>query len=233
MLQRINDASVSRVETVNAFMRGVYLWMTIGLGVTAACSYFALTSQAVIRTMITSPMLFLGLLIGEMVLAIWLLRSVHTMSSGKATGIFLAYTALSGVTLAPILLMYTSASVFQAFLTTAGMFGAMTLYGLFTKRDLTGLGSFLLMGLFGIVIAMIVNMFIQSSRMTMVISMLGVVIFAGLTAWDTQKLRVMGESAPMDDATALRRGTILGALTLYLDFINLFLMLLRLIGDRR
>ena len=109
----------------------------------------------------------------------------------------------------------------------------MTLYGLFTKRDLTGLGSFLLMGLFGIVIAMIVNMFIQSSRMTMVISMLGVVIFAGLTAWDTQKLRVMGESAPMDDATALRRGTILGALTLYLDFINLFLMLLRLIGDRR
>ena len=233
MLQRINDASVSRVETVNAFMRGVYLWMTIGLGVTAACSYFALTSQAVIRTMITSPMLFLGLLIGEMVLAIWLLRSVHTMSSGKATGIFLAYTALSGVTLAPILLMYTSASVFQAFLTTAGMFGAMTLYGLFTKRDLTGLGSFLLMGLFGRVIAMIVNMFIQSSRMTMVISMLGVVIFAGLTAWDTQKLRVMGESAPMDDATALRRGTILGALTLYLDFINLFLMLLRLIGDRR
>ncbi|HKK33722.1 MAG TPA: Bax inhibitor-1/YccA family protein, partial [Desulfomicrobiaceae bacterium] len=143
------------------------------------------------------------------------------------------YSAMNGATLSAVLLAYTGASVFSTFLVCAGMFGAMSVYGMTTKKDLTSMGSFLFMGLIGIIIASVVNIFLQSPAMHFVISGVGVLIFTGLTAYDTQKLKAMGESAPMDDATAVRRGTILGALTLYLDFINLFLMLLRFMGQGR
>lgn len=125
-----------------------------------------------------------------------------------------------GAFLSSVLLVYTGASVMSTFVTCAAMFGGMSIYGTVTKRDLTGMGSFMMMGLFGLIIAMIVNIFLQSSAMTFVISALGVVIFTGLTAYDTQKIRVFGENAPLDDATAIRRGALLGALTLYLDFIK-------------
>jgi hypothetical protein len=128
---------------------------------------------------------------------------------------------------------YTASSIFNTFIVTAGMFAALSFYGLTTKRDLTGMGSFLMMGLFGIIIASIVNFFMHSSAMEFVISIIGVVIFAGLTAYDSQKLQAMGENAPMDDQVAIRRGTILGALSLYLDFINLFLFLIRFMGVTR
>ena len=143
------------------------------------------------------------------------------------------YAALMGIFLGPVLLVYTHSSVTQAFVVTAGMFGGMSLYGTVTKRDLTGMGNFLMMGLFGIIIASIVNIFLASSMMDFVISCIGVLIFTGLTAYDTQKLRAFGMNAPVDDATAMRRGALLGALELYLDFINLFLMLLRLFGGNR
>lgn len=131
-----------------------------------------------------------------------------------------------------MLLVYSGASVARAFMVTAGMFGGMSVFGMVTKRDLSGMGSFLMMGLWGIILASIVNIFLKSTQMDFVISVVGVIVFTGLTAWDTQKLRQMGETAPIEDSVAIRRGAILGALSLYLDFINLFLMLLRLFGNR-
>jgi FtsH-binding integral membrane protein len=155
------------------------------------------------------------------------------MSAGTATTLFMVYSALNGVVLSSVLIVYATASVFQAFVTAAAMFGAMTVYGMTTKRDLTSMGSFMFMGLIGILIASVVNIFLGSSMMELVISAIGVIVFTGLTAYDSQQLRQMGETAPMDDPVAIRRGTILGALRLYLDFINLFLMLLRLFGGAR
>jgi hypothetical protein len=129
--------------------------------------------------------------------------------------------------------VYTEASITKTFIITAGMFGGMSLFGMTTKKDLTGIGSFCIMGLWGLILAMIVNIFMKSSAMDFVISIIGVIVFVGLTAFDTQKLKQMGETAPLDDAVAMRRGALLGAITLYLDFINLFLYLLRLFGERK
>ncbi len=233
MFQRPTDVITSRAEVVNAFMRGVYLWMTIGLAVTAFCAYLTLNNETVFRFVFANSMVYIGLLVAEVALVFVISAAIHKLSGAAATGLFLLYSALNGVTLSALMAIYTSQSVFQAFLTAAGMFGAVSVYGMVTKRDLTGMGSFMMMGLFGLIIAMVVNMFLGSSTLSLGISILGVVIFLGLTAFDTQYLRNMGESAPMDDGTAIQRGTILGALKLYLDFINIFLFLLRLMGDRR
>jgi len=234
MFERPTDViTSSRAEVTNAFMRGVYLWMCIGLAVTAAFAYATLTIPALARIVFYSQYTFYGLLIAEVLLVIALSAAINKMSPSAATGMFILYSAMNGMTLSAVLLIYTEQSVFNAFLTAAGMFGAMSVYGLVTKRDLTSMGSFMMMGLFGIVIAMVINIFIGSSALQLGISILGVFIFLGLTAYDTQALRNMGETAPMDDAVAIRRGTILGALKLYLDFINIFIMLLRIFGDRR
>ena len=234
MFERPTDViTSSRAEITNAFMRGVYLWMCIGLAVTAVLAFATLSFAPLANFVFASQYTFYGLLIAEVLLVIALSAAIHKLSAFAATGMFILYSALNGMTLSAILLVYTQQSVFSAFLTTAGMFGAMSIYGLVTKRDLTGMGSFMMMGLFGIIIAMVVNMFVGSSMLDLGISILGVFIFLGLTAYDTQSLRNMGESAPMDDALAIRRGTIIGALKLYLDFINIFIMLLRIFGDRR
>lgn len=225
--------TASRAAVTNAFMRGVYLWMAVGLAVTAFFAYATVSVPALTSLVFSNQYVFFGLLIGEVVLVFALSATIHKLSSFAATGMFVLYSVLNGLTLSVLLLVYTQQSIFTAFLTTAGMFGAMSLYGLVTKRDLTGMGSFMMMGLFGIIIAMVVNIFLGSSTLDMGISILGVFIFLGLTAYDTQALRNMGETAPMDDALAIRRGTIIGALKLYLDFINIFIMLLRLFGDRR
>ncbi|CAK7039588.1 MAG: Inner membrane protein YbhL [Desulfovibrio sp.] len=233
--------SSSRAEVTNAFMRGVYLWMAAGLAVTALFAYgvlgfsplFNLFFVETARGFAVNKPVFYGVMIAEVLLVIALSAAINKLSGMAATAMFMLYSALNGMTLSLILLVYTQQSVLAAFLSAAGMFGAMSVYGLVTKRDLTSMGSFMTMGLFGIVIAMVVNLFLGSSLMSMVISAIGVIVFLGLTAYDTQALRNMGESAPMDDATAIRRGTIMGALKLYLDFINIFLMLLRLFGDRR
>lgn len=223
----------TRASVLNAFMVGVYNWMFLGLALTAAASYVTLSSPAIFRTVFGNPMLFFGLVIAELGLVIALSAAIHRLSAATASGLFFLYSALNGVTISGVVAMYTMGSVVQAFGVSAAMFGAMSLYGVTTRKDLTSWGSFLFMGLIGIIIASVVNMFIGSSMTNTIISVIGVIVFTGLTAYDSQKIKMMGESAPMDDAVAIRRGTILGALTLYLDFINLFLMLLRLFGSRR
>ena len=227
---RSMQTTQARSEVVNAFMRGVYGWMSLGLLVTAAASVFVVSSPALTQVVFGNQLVFFGLIIAELALVVGLSAAINRLSAGTASGLFMLYSALNGVTLSAIFVVYAQATIFKAFLVTGGMFGAMSLYGLMTKRDLTGMGSFLFMGLIGIVIASLVNMFTKSAMADFIISCVGVLVFTGLTAYDTQKLKVMGEMAPADDATAVRRGTILGALTLYLDFINLFLMMLRLFG---
>ncbi|OLN29660.1 putative membrane protein [Desulfovibrio sp. DV] len=227
---RSMQTTQSRVEVVNAFMRGVYGWMSLGLLVTAAASVFVVSSPALMQTVFSNSIVFYGLIIAELALVVGLSAAINRLSAGTASALFMLYSALNGVTLSSIFIIYTQATIFKAFLVTGGMFGAMSLYGLMTKRDLTSLGSFMFMGLIGVIIASVVNIFTKSAMMDFIISCVGVLVFTGLTAYDTQKLKVMGDMAPADDATAVRRGTILGALTLYLDFINLFLMMLRLFG---
>ena len=234
MFQRSPDAVISaRADVTNTFMRGVYLWMAAGLAVTTVFAAIMLYTPAMWKLVFGNRIVFYGLIFAQLGLVFALSGMIHKLSGFAATGLFMLYSALNGITISAVMLVYTSQSVLTAFLTAAGMFGAMSIYGLVTKRDLTGMGSFMMMGLFGIIIAMVVNLFMESSKLDLAISFLGVFIFLGLTAYDTQALRNMGESAPLDDATAIRRGTIMGALKLYLDFINIFLLLLRLMGDRR
>lgn len=231
---------ISRVAITNAFLRSVYNWMALGLGLTAVIS-FALTYTSLNTFFFTSTgqitshgsIIGFGSIIAELVLVFVLSLRIQKLSAQAATTMFLVYSALNGISLSFVLYAYSVGSVVQAFITATGMFAAMSLYGLYTKRDLTGMGSLLTMGLFGLIIAMIVNMFLGSSQMDWIISIVGVLIFLGLTAYDTQFLKEMGESVPHDDVVAVRRGTIIGALRLYLDFINLFLMLLRLFGGNR
>ncbi len=230
---RDSTSSVSSISVASVFMRHVYQWMTVGLLVTAATAYFVATSPTLLSLIFGSSVGVIILAVAVIALPMALMGMISRLSAPAATAIFVIYSALMGAFLSSLLLVYTGTSVMQTFVTCAGMFAGMSLYGTVTKRDLTGMGSFMTMGLIGIFIAMIVNFFLASSMLTFVISILGVIIFTGLTAYDTQKLRQFGANAPLDDATAMRRGALLGALTLYLDFINLFLMLLRLIGDRR
>ncbi len=214
------------------FMQQVYLWMTVALGVTAVAAFFVASSPALLNIFFGNMIAQIVLIVAVFGMVFFLSAKIHTLSSSAATGFFLLYASLMGIMLAPIFMIYTSTSITQTFFVSAGMFAGMSIFGAVTKRDLTGFGSFLIMGLWGIILASIVNIFLESSMMSFVISVVGVIVFAGLTAYDTQKIKQMGESAPLDDAVAIRRGAILGALTLYLDFVNLFLMLLRLMGNR-
>lgn len=225
---------IGRVEITNAFLRSVYNWMAAGLALTAAIS-FALTYTSLSSFLFTQTGVYVGIacIITELALVFFISFRIQKLSAQTATLLFLFYSALNGISLSFVLIAYQVGSVATAFLTTTCMFGAMSLYGLYTKRDLTSMGSLLTMALIGLIIAMVVNFFLASSMMDFIISIAGVIIFMGLTAYDTQYLKEMGESAPHDDPVAIRRGVILGALKLYLDFINLFLMLLRLLGDRR
>ena len=223
----------ARIEAVNAFLRDVYGWMCLGLFVTAAAALFTVSSPALMQAVFGNQMLLIVLIVAELGLVIWLSAAINRLSTGTASLLFLAYSALNGVTLSAIFVVYSPTVIIKAFLISGGMFGAMSLYGLVAQKDLTSFGSFFFMGLVGIVIASVVNMFAKSAAIDFVISCVGVLVFLGLTAYDTQKLKIMGQVAPADAATAVRRGTILGALTLYLDFINLFLMLLRLFGSSR
>ena len=214
------------------FMVRVYNWMTAGLGITGFMAFYISSSPTMMNIIFGNPIMPIALIITQIGLVFWLATRVMQMSASKATGVFMFYAGLTGITFSAIFMAYTTASIFSTFLVTAGTFGAMSLYGYTTKKDLTSWGSFLFMGLIGIIIASLVNMFMQSSMMHMIITYAGVLIFVGLTAYDTQKIKEMNilgnEGTEEDTKEAIR-----GALTLYLDFINLFLMLLRLMGDRR
>ena len=218
---------------VNAFIRSVYNWMAIGLALTGFVAFYVSNSESAINLIFGNRMIFYGLIIGELALVFTLVARVAKMKASTATGLFVFYAALNGVTLSSIFLIYTRSSITSTFFICAATFAAASFYGMVTKRDLTSFGQFLFMGLIGIVIASVVNIFIKSSAMAMIISYIGVIVFVGLTVYDTQKLKVMAMSQPGDvDAGVVRKGAILGALTLYLDFINLFLMLLHILGNR-
>ena len=209
-----------------AFMAKVYRWMAAGLALSGLFAYATATSPGMVRVIFGNQLVFFGLIIAELVMVGFFSRVVRTASFGTAAAMFLAYCALSGITLASVLLVYTRESIATTFFITGGTFAAMSIYGTVTKRDLTSFGHFLFMGLIGVVIAMVVNMFVHSDALSFVLSCAGVVVFTGLTAYDTQKIRAYASAG--DDRLALH-----GALRLYLDFVNLFLMLLSFFGGRR
>jgi len=225
--------TMSRAQGLSAFMRGVYGWMSAGLALTAVVAMVTASSQAMMNLIFGNMMVLIILVVAQFGLVMGLSAAINRLSAGAATGMFMLYSALNGLTLAGIFVAYAGVTIASAFAVSAGMFLAMSVYGLITKRDLTSLGSFLFMGLIGMILASVVNIFVQSSMLAKILNYVGVLVFVGLTAYDTQRLKDMGEYAPMNDATALRRGSILGALTLYLDFINLFLMMLRIFGGNR
>jgi len=229
--------STDRTQTqviVNEFIRSVYNWMAIGLGLTGFIAFYVSNSPNMIRLIYGNQVLFFGLIIGELALVFYLSARVQKIQASTATALFILYAALNGATLSFIFLIYTSSSITSTFFICAATFVACSIYGMVTKRDLTSLGGFMAMGLIGIIIASVVNMFIRSSGMSLIISYIGVFVFVGLTAYDTQKLKNMALTQPAGlEAGVVRKGAIMGALALYLDFINLFLMLLRILGNRR
>lgn len=231
-MNELNPIYIRPAEQVvvrqNTLIRQVYAWMGAGLTVTAIMALVTLSSPAILNAIVGNRLLFFGLMIGELALVFVLSGAINRLSASTATLIFIAYSALNGVTLSVVALVYTANSIASTFVVTAGMFGAMSVYGYVTKRDLTSWGSFLFMGLIGVVIASVVNIFVGSSAVSWVISAISVIVFTGLTAYDTWKIKEMAAQG-----TEGRKPAILGALTLYLDFINLFLMLLRFTGSRR
>jgi FtsH-binding integral membrane protein len=210
-------------------LTGVASWLTFQMAVTtSATGAVALTPFG---ALIFSTAGMIGLLLGTFGLVMFISFRINHLNYTTALGLFMLYAGLLGVALAPIFLKYTGQSITRVFFISAATFGAMSLYGYTTKRDLGPIGSFLIMGMIGLFIASIVNIFMQSSMLSFAISAIGVLVFAGLTAYDTQKIKEMYDA--YDDSTIAGRKAVMGALSLYLDFINLFLMLLRLVGDRR
>ncbi|CNI41108.1 MULTISPECIES: Bax inhibitor-1/YccA family protein [Yersinia] len=231
---RSNGSIVERANSgIQAYMAQVYGWMTCGLLLTAVVAWYAANTPAVLNFIFSSQITFFGLIIAQLGLVFVISGMVNRLSGSMATSLFMLYSALTGLTLSSILIMYTGASIASTFIICAGMFGAMSVYGYTTKRDLSGMGSMLFMGLIGIVLASIVNIWLKSPALMWAVTYIGVLVFVGLTAYDTQKLKNMGAQLDSNDRDNFRKYSIVGALTLYLDFINLFLMLLRIFGNRR
>lgn len=232
-IDRLSVQDVKRPQALQrTLMQYVFLWMAAGLGITGLTSLLLFKNESLIYSLMSSKLLFYGLIIAEIVVVVYLSARISRMSFGMATALFCAYALLNGLTLSPIFLLYTSQSIAETFFITAGTFSVMAIYGYFTKRDLTRWGSLLFMALIGLIIAMVVNFFLRSGVMSLVISIAGVLIFVGLTAYDVQKIKNL--FADVDNANdEVKKIAVLGALTLYLDFINLFLYLLRLFGRRR
>lgn len=231
------QVSVERARTevlVNDFVRSVYNWMAIALALTGFVAFYVSNSPTLVRLVFGNPILLIALILGELGLVFYISGRIDKISAGTATSLFVIYSALTGVTLSFIFLVYTNTSIVSTFFICAGTFVGCSIYGWSTKKDLTSWGGFFMMGLIGIIIASLVNMFIRSSAMSMIISYIGVFVFVGLTAYDTQKIKKMAIAQPANlDGAVVRKGAILGALSLYLDFINLFLMFLRIFGRTR
>jgi FtsH-binding integral membrane protein len=220
---------VGAIDGLQAYMRAIYNTMAGGLAVTGMVAWLSYT-QGLYQRIAGTPLIWVALL-APLVMVIFLSMRIQKMSVSTARITYWSYAALMGVSLAGIFLMYAHDSIARVFFITAGTFGAMSFYGYTTKKDLTGWGSFLMMGLIGIIIASLVNIFLKSTMLQFVVSAAGVLIFVGLTAYDTQKIKALYAEADAEDTVGKK--VVMGALTLYLDFINLFLMLLRLFGNRR
>ncbi len=219
-----------RDERVGAFLSKVYGWMFVGLLITAVIAFAVASSPALIETLLLNRLLFWGLLFAQLGLVFYLSARVDKVAPATAAGLYVLYSAFVGVTSSVIFLVYTGASITQTFIITAGMFGATAVFGTVTKRSLAGMGQFLFMGLIGLILAMIVGFFWHSEALQFVISVVGVLVFTGLTAWDAQRLKQMAVALPDGRVGAY---AVVGALSLYLDFINLFFFLLRFTGNRR
>lgn len=212
-------------------MRKVYLWMTLALVITGITAYGVANSPGILRAIYENQMLFWILVIAEFALVIGVSAAINKLSLTTATLMFILYSVINGALMSYIFLAYTASSIATVFFITAGTFGAMTLIGYTTKTDLSSMGKFLFMALVGLVIATLVNLFIKSDGLTMILSYVGVLVFVGLTAWDSQKIKQMLLQAS-DAGESAQKLALLGALTLYLDFINLFIYLLRIFGKR-
>ena len=224
---------IESIPTVEAdFMQKVYLWMTFALTLTGFVAYRTTQSEFLLELIFSSSFGFIGLILAELALVFWISSGIQRMSSNMAIGLFLLYSVLNGMTLSVLLIAYTGASVASTFFITAGMFGAMSIYGYTTKQDLSSWGNLLFMALFGLILASVVNIFLQSSELYWLISYIGVLVFVGLTAYDTQKIKQIAAQVIVESEEG-RKVAILGALTLYLDFINMFIFMLRILGNRR
>jgi FtsH-binding integral membrane protein len=229
------DSSLSQVLAIreNRILRNVYLWMTGGLGLTAAIALGVASNPALVQGLLRNPLLFYGLIIGELLLVMFIAARITRLSPTAATGSFVLYAGLNGVTLSVLFLLFTQQSIALAFVVAAGTFAGTSAYGFVTKRDLTTVGHYAGMAVWGILLALVVNLFLRNPAFDYLVSLIGVGVFVALTAYDTQAIKRWSEEAgdriTEDDFVRL---SILGALKLYLDFINIFLFLLRLFGQR-
>ena len=219
-------------EAFPVLMRKVYVWMTLALVITGMTAYYVATNETILTAILTNKVLFYGLLIAELGLVFGVSAAINRLSLLTATLLFILYSVINGVTMSTIFLFFEVSSIAKVFFITAGTFGAMAAIGYTTKTDLSSLGKILFMALIGLIIATVANMFFKSDGLTMILSYVGVLIFVGLTAWDSQKIKKMLMQAPdVDEGT--QKLALLGALSLYLDFVNLFLYMLRIFGSRR
>lgn len=217
-----------------SIIKNVYLWMTAGLALTGVVAFGLSNNPSLMRSIVSNPILFFGTVIGELALVMYLSARIMKMSAQAATFFFALYAVLNGVTMSVIFLAYTGATITLAFFTTAATFGAMSIYAMITKRDLSGIGHYLMMGVIGIIVVSVINIFLKSSAIYYLISYVGVAVFMGLTAYDTQRILQMSNqmSGSVGESDYIKI-SIMGALKLYLDFINIFLFLLRIFGRRR
>ena len=235
----VSSTTSTGVTTFSGIMSRVYVWMSAALLLTAGTAYFTAASPAMLQLIFGNSIAIWVLFILELGLVMAVSAGINRLSPTTATALFLLYSVVNGLTLSVIFFAYELGTIYQAFAASALTFGAMSLYGYTTKKDLSGLGGYLIMGLIGLIIASVINIFWANSTLDAIITYIGVFIFVGLTAYDTQKIKQMsaavetGAEMGYADAAAPRRIAILGALTLYLDFINLFLYLLRIFGSRR
>lgn len=229
------SGQVTEVDVgLRAFMLRIYNYMAVGLGLTGVVAYLVASSPTLLAFFFGNQLLFWTAVLAPLGIVFYMSARIQHMSAAQAQSVFWIYAALNGISLASIFLAYTGTSIAKVFFITAGTFAAMSLYGYTTKRDLTGMGSFLFMGLIGLILASVANIFFASPGLSFVISVVGVLIFVGLTAYDTQKLKSIYLSGiEAHGSEAVLKTSILGALSLYLDFLNLFIFLLRFMGDRR
>lgn len=228
------QASVAQVDQgLRTYMLSVYNYMAAGLALTGIVAYLVAQSPALVMTIASNKVLFFGIVIAQVGMVVYFSARVMNMSFARAQTVFWAYAALTGLTFSVYLLAFTGASVARVFFITASIFGMMSIYGYTTKKDLTGVGNFLMIGFIGILVATLVNLFLQSSALHYAISAIGVIIFTGLIAYDTQRIRQMYYQLGGADEQTVGKVALMGALSLYLDFINLFVMLMQFLGDRR
>ncbi|MGN8224201.1 MULTISPECIES: Bax inhibitor-1/YccA family protein [unclassified Gracilimonas] len=227
--QHLTAEQVKSIQS--SFINKVYGWMALALAITGFVA-LRVVDSGFVETMAQNQILFFGVILAELGLVVWLSGRINSMNASMAIGLFLLYSALNGLTFSILFLVYTSASIASTFFITAGTFGVTSAYGYFTKKDLSSIGNIAFMGLIGIIIATIVNIFVHSEMLYWAITYIGVLVFVGLTAYDTQKMKKMSLEVDVESEEG-SKGAIMGALALYLDFINMFIFLLRIFGDRR